>query len=291
MPHLLPPEDDATSRAAQPRAIAVLVATADAALTERVRAALDGERFELHFAPQPEDSAPPEVIVTDQTLASTLLASQQSGMIAGEIGVVLLGKSLPADVQLPLDFTRRELRLAVRMLAQIVALRRQQRRLLHLAETDSLTGLPNRRALAEQFRHLTAQPSDAPLALALFDLDQFKQVNADHGYLRGDDVLRGAAKTVAARAQPHFLARLGGDEFVLLWRAANESAALTFAEECRRALGTAASLKAERPITASAGLVLATSHCELESLLAAADAAVRRAKQAGGKRLECAAKD
>lgn len=287
MPHFLPPEDDASSRAAHQRAIAVLVATADAALTERVRAALDGERFELHFAPQAEDRMPPEVIVTDQTLASTLLASQQSGMIAGEIGVVLLGKALPADVQLPLDFTRRELRLAVRMLAQIVALRRQQRRLLHLAETDSLTGLPNRRAFVEQFRQLVAQPSDAPLALALFDLDQFKQVNADHGYLRGDDVLRGAAKTIAARSQPHFAARLGGDEFVVLWRTATESSASALAEECRRALGTAASLKAERPITASAGLVIATSSRELEPLLAAADGALRRAKQAGGKRLEC----
>jgi diguanylate cyclase (GGDEF)-like protein len=289
MPGSQPTERDPAPSLASPRAVRALIAVGDGALAQRVREALDGERF--HVATSAEefsDTAMPEIIVTDQTLASEALAPFYATLERGEVGVVLLGKALPADVLLSLDFTRRELRLACRMLAQIVSLRKQNQRLYDLAHTDPLTGLANRRALEEHAAKLLARAPLEPLALAVFDLDQFKRINAEFGYARGDSVLRSAGKTLASRAPQQFVARLGGDEFVALWSAPDREEALQLVDGWRRAMGTAASLKAERPVSASAGVAVMVEPPDLAALLAAADLALRQAKKGGGKRCELA---
>lgn len=286
MPDELCLDGNQTVPLAQNRAIGVLVAVVDAERRQRVVEALDGERFAVRCGDAPRADAPPEIIVTDESLASIDLAEFHSFLIRGEVGVLLIGRSLPADVLLPADFTRRELRLGCRLLAQVVALRRQNHRLELLASADPLTSLPNRRALEARFVELAR--SGQPLALALFDVDHFKRINAEFGYLRGDEVLRAVAKTLAARAKPHFVARLGGDEFVMLWQEKHIGEAPVLAEELRHALGLAAGLKAERPVSASAGVAQGGASTTLAILLSAADAALRQAKQAGGRRTETA---
>jgi diguanylate cyclase (GGDEF)-like protein len=97
----------------------------------------------------------------------------------------------------------------------------QVRRLSNAARqavTDELTGLGNRRALFEHGakRLDEAEPSDR-VALMLIDLDDFKQVNDSLGHQAGDEVLREAARRLAARVRhPDLLVRLGGDEFALV---------------------------------------------------------------------------
>ena len=84
---------------------------------------------------------------------------------------------------------------------------------------DILTGLPNRTALAARFENevTRAREHNYLLAVCLFDLDHFQQVNDLLGQLTGDEVLKQAASRLHDFAgQRHYVARLGGDEFVLL---------------------------------------------------------------------------
>jgi len=81
-----------------------------------------------------------------------------------------------------------------------------------MARTDPLTGLPNRRAFREALERewLRAQRYRRPLGLFLLDLDDFKQVNDEHGHLVGDQVLRQVASTLrGAIRDTDFIARYG----------------------------------------------------------------------------------
>jgi len=268
----------------------VFVAASSQEDAARWISALGGDRFEVHQrADEFNSEKPPEVIVTDRSLASVEFSAFCGSMIGGNVGVVLIGRNLPADVVLPQDCSPRELRLACRLLANVVALRKQNRRLGRLASLDPLTGLANRRALEEEFDRVNSETGTRRggcVALAMFDLDRFKNINAELGHLRGDEVLKKTAATLQARAKRHFVARLGGDEFVLLSDFACTSDASQLADEIRRAMGLAASLAIERPFSCSAGVATMDSPDTLASLLTSADDALRRAKEAGGKRTE-----
>ncbi|WP_457107510.1 putative bifunctional diguanylate cyclase/phosphodiesterase [Methylobacterium sp. P5_C11] len=97
-----------------------------------------------------------------------------------------------------------------------------------LAQTDSLTGLPNRRYFFQKLDEAIQAPSDAdvPFALAIFDLDSFKPINDTYGHNVGDRVLAEAGRRLAAFASADVVvARLGGDEFGVLLRAPGPAAA------------------------------------------------------------------
>ncbi len=103
--------------------------------------------------------------------------------------------------------------------ANLFAIARLQSRLRSLAETDSLTGLSNRRHfLAALTRELSrACRTAAPLTVALLDLDGFKALNDTHGHLAGDHALRQIARSLRDRLRSSdVLARFGGDEFAVL---------------------------------------------------------------------------
>jgi diguanylate cyclase (GGDEF)-like protein len=96
----------------------------------------------------------------------------------------------------------------VRELAVLAVTRRE-------ALTDELTGLANRRAILRRVEELSADGT--PLALALLDLDKFKEVNDALGHAAGDDLLRMVAVRLQAVLRPgDVLGRLGGDEFAVL---------------------------------------------------------------------------
>jgi len=170
----------------------------------------------------------------------------------------------------------------------ITARKRREDEERFLAYHDTLTGLPNRRLLDDRLRqalHL-AQRRDARVAVLLVDLDEFKQVNDAHGHRAGDAVLREVAERLGACVRKaDTLARQGGDEFVVVIPdLAQEADGRVVAEKILRAL--AAPLRAEGAqlrLGASIGISLYPADAgDGDALLRNADAAMYRAKRAGG---------
>ena len=124
------------------------------------------------------------------------------------------------------------------------------------ADTDYLTGLLNRRAFDVEFRRQCdrARRSGLPLALALFDLDHFKQVNDRHGHAAGDRALCDFAALLERELRSgDTLARVGGEEFAVVLFGVGLDDAVSFAERIGRELQTRGS-RDTPPLSASAGV-------------------------------------
>ena len=186
--------------------------------------------------------------------------------------------------------------MTVAMSQRIGALRRQRDRMRALAERDALTGLPNRRALAEVLprRIDEARAQGRPLSVVFVDLDHFKAVNDQHGHAVGDEVLVEAARRLADHLRGGELAaRHGGEEFVLLLPGADAEHARAAAERIREDVAGRPFATSVGPlaITASFGIAGtgdATTRRAFDArdLLARADAAMYRAKTAGRNRVQ-----
>ena len=129
--------------------------------------------------------------------------------------------------------------LASQVQKTIDQLHEQADRLVNLAQTDPLTGLPNRRyfieILAREFTR--ARRYHRPLTLLYLDLDEFKELNDKHGHLFGDEILRGSSRSLqAVLRSTDLLARIGGDEFAVLLPETNLAGAQNVASKLRRAL-------------------------------------------------------
>jgi diguanylate cyclase (GGDEF)-like protein len=117
-------------------------------------------------------------------------------------------------------------------------LRSESRRNEHQALHDALTGLPNRELLRDRVDHSlrTAGP-DGQVALVMFDLDRFREVNDTLGHRHGDQLIRELADRLRAEVDDAgTVARLGGDEFAVLLTGAGAEAAVAEAERLRAAL-------------------------------------------------------
>ena len=111
------------------------------------------------------------------------------------------------------------------------------RRVAAQANTDALTGLPNRRAFEDAWRRMVqrAQRDGSPLALMVMDIDHFKRVNDTHGHAAGDEALRVLGWALGNHLRPGDLcARLGGEEFVLAMPGATPDVARVRAEQLLR---------------------------------------------------------
>jgi diguanylate cyclase (GGDEF)-like protein len=164
--------------------------------------------------------------------------------------------------------------------------------LLNEARADAKTGLLNaatweREATTEVLRAIR---TGSPLAVGLLDLDRFKHINDTYGHLFGDEVLRQIAGTMTQILRDYDLAgRFGGEEFVMLLPQTRAVDAFRIAERVRAHIAqlpiyTGSSGGSERvPVTVSIGVAAldAGSRRELTELLAAADAALYRAKASG----------
>ena len=162
--------------------------------------------------------------------------------------------------------------------------------LARLAMIDPLTETLNRRAfMLEYERELSRCTREKTgLALAIFDLDHFKDVNDTYGHQVGDQVLRRVADTLRASLRGHdVLGRYGGEEFALLMPGADVPAALAGTERARLAVGgkpIEAGLLSI-PLTVSAGVAAyGVNGSDWESLLRSADAALYEAKHGGRNR-------
>ncbi len=133
-------------------------------------------------------------------------------------------------------------------IAVLIWQRRMNRRLDRAARTDPLTGLANRRDMAERLRAVSL--ANARAALLLIDIDLFKRINDQHGHDVGDDVLVAFARRLQTIAgESTTVARWGGEEFLLLVEQATRDSASELAERLR--------LELAAPIEAGTGRVQA----------------------------------
>jgi diguanylate cyclase (GGDEF)-like protein len=160
------------------------------------------------------------------------------------------------------------------------------------AVTDDLTDLSNRRRFMEALRQEVARSGrlDTQLALVLFDLDHFKQINDKCGHQAGDDVLRSAADVIRTRVRGTDLAaRIGGEEFAVILPGTDLAGAMSLAENLRRDISEGVAVP-DPSLTLTASFGVAEHHPgePAESLIGVADRALYRAKAEGRDRVNAA---
>lgn len=211
---------------------------------------------------------------------------QEDRTLAYEAGVDdFLSKPLDvADLRSRLRVGERVLELQAKLLVIQEALR-------HEATHDHLTGLWNRRMILDTLGRLLDKSIEdqQPLAVALADIDHFKQINDRHGHAAGDAVLREAAARMRMVLRgDDAIGRYGGEEFLLVLPDCDRDAAVTVVDRAR--LGVVG-----RPIdvgdlsldvSVSAGVAWAARKVDASALIQAADEALYRAKAAGRNRVE-----
>ncbi|MEX2672769.1 MAG: GGDEF domain-containing protein [Phycisphaeraceae bacterium] len=159
--------------------------------------------------------------------------------------------------------------------------------LADLAATDTLTGIPNRRALEQSLQQAfyTAKLEDRALSVAIIDVDHFKSLNDTFGHAAGDEALKQLANILSKTArESDMVARLGGEEFALVIRNAAGKEAHKAADRLRQAIESAT--WPDRPITVSIGLAtLRPEHTSIDQLLEQADEALYTSKETGRNRV------
>lgn len=180
-----------------------------------------------------------------------------------------------------------------RLIFQAHRSERSARELRLVAELDELTGLGNRRAFNSALQSaVTCAEHDQRAALALLDVDHFKQHNDTHGHLEGDKVLRVLGTLLGSMLRENDSAfRFGGEEFAIVFRNCNAEAARLAAERIRTAFSDTLIYSddgMEFSCTLSAGVAVTRPGDSYGSLLKRADEALYRAKHGGRNRVEVA---
>jgi diguanylate cyclase (GGDEF)-like protein/PAS domain S-box-containing protein len=172
---------------------------------------------------------------------------------------------------------------------QIAFVREQE-----LAQSDSLTGINNRRHLYELAEHEfgIATRYQQPLSVIMFDIDHFKKVNDTFGHAAGDQILQLVTQAACNELRStDVIGRYGGEEFVIILPMTNAQQAYPLAERIRA--GVAAiqvpTEKGQATVTLSIGIMEMPQNAKarsVEDLIRAADAVMYTAKQAGRNRTE-----
>jgi diguanylate cyclase (GGDEF)-like protein len=161
-----------------------------------------------------------------------------------------------------------------------------------LAQTDTLTGIKNRRAFFDNTTRLVKQACryERPLTTVMIDIDNFKTINDTHGHFIGDEVIRQVATLISQNLREvDIFGRMGGEEFGLVFPETDFAEAQTLCERLRSLIEKLTielnghALK----ITCSFGMACKSSEKDsIESLLTLADKALYKAKNLGRNRVE-----
>jgi len=243
---------------------------------------------------------------TDQLVARQLAAQRgrlESELLARENSLL---RNEAEATQRALDQAERAARLrgiaiglgVLLFLCAGYALWRQRALLKHIeqmAETDPLTGVPNRRQVIEMGQRLMQRchQDGRPYAMLLLDLDGFKQINDRYGHQAGDKALCSVSQALRCSLRPgDHLGRYGGEEFAVILPDTDAAEAERVAERLRDAV---ASLEPDWApgagrVTLSGGIAFSTpGRSDFSQLMVRADQALYRAKGAGRNRIEIAA--
>ena len=162
-----------------------------------------------------------------------------------------------------------------------------QKKMLALAEYDELTGLLNRRGMANRFKRLLdrARRDGAPqINLAIIDMDHFKAINDRLGHAAGDQVLIELAKRLQELVRPNDLCvRMGGEEFAVFWTGVPADMAAAMAERIRLAISIRPFQTREGLLRCSVSIGLCRMKPEesLDDFIDRADQALYVAKKGG----------
>ncbi len=163
-----------------------------------------------------------------------------------------------------------------------------QREYEHVASTDGLTGLHNRRWLNDAFKRQMnrCERNGHSCSIIMIDIDHFKQMNDRFGHLAGDRILCTVAQVLLNMLRPSDLvARYGGEEFALCLPETPQKGAWVIADRLRKAISNTPTpfeeAKLLPPVNVSLGIASMLAGQSLDSLLSAADSALYRAKTNG----------
>lgn len=162
--------------------------------------------------------------------------------------------------------------------------RRAQERLRVLANTDTITGLPNRNAIHELISDAITARGDMQVGVVYLDLDNFKKVNDAYGHMFGDQLLQAVALAIlSCLDEGQTLARLGGDEFIVMATDTSQGALEAMASRILTRLRQPFRIGLIEVYTGcSLGIALAPQHGnDRESVIRNADTAMYTAKENG----------
>lgn len=234
----------------------------------------------------PGESVGEQSVLDEETNLSSITALEDSEVLVIEADLVwqLIDESnvLARNLLRLLSFRIRAANAQLRRRQKLGEFYRQ------LSMIDGLTGLYNRAWLNDLLPTMvaTAHASTSPLALIMIDLDHFKRFNDSHGHLAGDEALRAAAQVLSGALRPtDFAVRYGGEEMMVLLPDTSDKVALAVAERlCERMRQAKVWSDMRQPlphITASFGVAVLRALQSEQDLIATADAALYRAKEAG----------
>ena len=210
----------------------------------------------------------------------------------GVIGAIVIEGRAPGDVR---QEDAKNLRLLALLAGSSLQTVWEIEEITRRARMDPLTELYNRGHFEDRLRQMLAETGrfGGESSLVMFDIDHFKEVNDSHGHPAGDAVLKAIARLLESRVRNvDTCARYGGEELALLLPRTDLDGAVELANRLRLAV-------TDNPVPWGGGYLTLTMsggvasfpHCARspEALIAAADAALYRAKQGGRDRVEAAA--
>jgi diguanylate cyclase (GGDEF)-like protein/PAS domain S-box-containing protein len=235
--------------------------------------------------------ANPTVPTTKTKEYEALRQATLSGMAFSNLDTLRLkkdGTQFPVSLSVaPLRGQQSQVIGRMHVIADITERKKLQEELRQQATTDELTRISNRRHFMElaQSEIKRAVRFKRPPAIALIDIDHFKQINDTFGHAAGDQALVAFTKICQNLIREiDVFARFGGDEFVLLLPETNQEQAYKVVERIRLALATQPIVLDGKPVafTISAGIAsLCGDQESIDTILSQADQALYRAKETG----------
>lgn len=173
----------------------------------------------------------------------------------------------------------------------VVRLNEAQEKLKHIAVTDDLTGIRNRRFIMEQLEreYQRSVRAGSPLAIIMLDIDHFKRINDTYGHAFGDVVLKTVSSAMLASLRSYdLLGRIGGEEFLIASAGSTLEDAKGLAQRILDRVRLERIVEGQRAatVTLSAGVTVMTPQdAGAEALISRADAGLYLAKQEGRDRV------